>query len=329
MEEYVFGPVVSRRLGQSLGVDPIPQKTCNWNCIYCQLGRTTPLTNERAEYIPAEEVVSQVVKAVESTGIGNIDWITFSGSGEPTLHTRLGWMIRKVKESIDLPVAVLTNGSLLFLPEVREALAAADAVLPNLDAGSEELFRRINRPHPEFTFQRHVEGLVAFRKEYEGLLWIEVVLVSGLNDTEEALRDLAAVIRRIGPDQVHLNLPTRPPVESWVEPAAEEGILRARAILGGVARVVHDVEGTHDLGGYTDVVEAVLEIISRHPMSEKELERTLEAWFPGEIDQALSKLEASGKAYIVERYGVRFWTGSTATYPEAIPDEPDRSGTEQ
>ena len=146
MEEYVFGPVISRRLGRSLGIDPIPGKTCNWNCVYCQLGRTTPLVNERAEYTPADEIVAQVARAVESTGIDNIEWITFAGSGEPTLHTRLGWMIRQTQSSINLPIAILTNGSLLYLPEVREAIVTADAVSPNLDAGSEELFRKINRP---------------------------------------------------------------------------------------------------------------------------------------------------------------------------------------
>lgn len=308
MEEYVFGPVISRRLGRSLGIDPIPGKTCNWNCVYCQLGRTTPLVNERAEYTPAEEIVAQVARAVESTGTDNIDWITFAGSGEPTLHTRLGWMIRQIQSSIKLPIAILTNGSLLYLPEVREAIVTADAVSPNLDAGSQELFRKINRPHPDVTFDRLTEGLIAFRKQYSGNLWIETVLVKGLNDSEEALRDLAAVIERIGPDKVHLNLPTRPPSEEWVEPVDEEGLLRARAILGEVTEIVHESTESMDLSGFDDVVEAIIAIVTRHPMSQSEIERALGDKFSGVVEGALADLETNGKIQAVVRFGSRFWS---------------------
>ena len=155
--KHVFGPVLSRRLGQSLGVDPIPQKTCNWNCVYCQLGRTTPVTNEISEYYPAEEIVAEVEEAVETTGRENIDWVTFVGSGEPTLHTRIGWMIRQVKEKTGLPVAVITNGSFLYFPDVRESLMEADVVLPSLDAGTAELYSRVNRPRAE-RHRRSPEG---------------------------------------------------------------------------------------------------------------------------------------------------------------------------
>lgn len=318
--KHVFGPVLSRRLGQSLGVDPIPQKTCNWNCVYCQLGRTTPVTNEVAEYYPAEDIVAEIEEAVEATGRESIDWVTFVGSGEPTLHTRIGWMIRQVKERTGLPVAVITNGSFLYFPDVREALLEADVVLPSLDAGSEELYRKINRPHPQFTFDRLVEGLLTFRKEYSGNLWIEIVLVDGLNDTEEALRDLAEVLKRIGPDEVHLNIPTRPPAERWVKPATDEGLLRARAILGDVARVFGGVGGPHNLQGHENVVEAILEIINRHPMRQDEIEETLETWFPGEVSEALQDLEASDRARTIERYGVKFWTGRSYRYPDEESD---------
>lgn len=317
---YVFGPVLSRRLGQSLGVDPIPQKTCNWNCVYCQLGRTIPVTNKLAEYFPSEEIVAQIIETVEAREPGSIDWVTFVGSGEPTLHSGLGWMIGEVKKRTGLPVAVITNGSLLYLPEVRDALLAAEAVLPSLDAGSPELYRRMNRPHPEITFQRHVEGLIAFRKIYTGRLWIEVVLVEGMNDTEEALRDLAVILHQIGPDEVHLNIPTRPPAEIWIRPPDEEGLQRARAILGNVARIFDKTEGVHNLEGYSDVVEAVLDIITRHPMRQDELEQTLEKWFPGEVSSALEELKSSGRAQVVERYGVKFWSGAPARYPDEAGD---------
>ena len=146
--KYVFGPVPSRRLGQSLGIDTIPLKTCNWNCVYCQLGRTRPLTNTRREYIPCQDILTEVQQALSAHQPGEIDWVTFVGSGEPTLHSMLGGLIEQVKKLCDLPVAVITNGALLFLSKVRTELAVADAVLPSLDAGNPRLYRKINRPGP-------------------------------------------------------------------------------------------------------------------------------------------------------------------------------------
>ena len=314
--KYVFGPVPSRRLGQSLGIDTIPLKTCNWNCVYCQLGRTRPLVNERKEYYPSEEILTEVREALVAHQPGEIDWVTFVGSGEPLLHTSMGWLIRQVKGMTNLPVAVITNGSLLYLPGVRQELAAADAVLPTLDAGTAELYRKINRPHPEISFKRLIEGLVAFRKEYLGKLWVEVMLVKGLNDTEAALKEIAAALKNIQPDEVHILQPTRPPVETWVQPPDEEGLLRARAILGNIARVIHPASGSFDLSGAESLVDAVVGIITRHPMSEDELVQTLERWSPGEVDAALKELESSGRAQVIERYGCRFWSAASARYPD-------------
>jgi len=307
---YVFGPVPSRRLGQSLGIDTIPLKTCNWNCVYCQLGRSVPLTNERREYFPHADILAEVETALSTHSPGEIDWVTFVGSGESTLHSSIGWLIRQVKVLTRLPVAVITNGSLLYLPEVREELSPSEAVLPTLDAGNPHLYRKINRPHPEVSFERLVEGLTAFRREYQGQLWVEVMLVRGLNDTVEALREIAAILQTIHPDQVHINLPTRPPAELWVQPPDEEGLLRAQAILGEVALVVHPAEGNFDLSGHKDVVDAVVAVITRHPMSEEELTHALERWSPGQVQEALQTLHLSGRAKVVERYGKRFWSAT-------------------
>jgi len=313
---YVYGPVPSRRLGQSLGIDTIPLKTCNWNCVYCQLGRTKPVINERKDYYPSEEILEEVREALTSHKPGEIDWVTFVGSGEPTLHAGIGWLIRQVKSTTDLPVAVITNGSLLYLPGVREELLPADAVLPSLDAGTAKLYRQINRPHPEITFERLVEGLTAFRRVYSGKLWIEVMLVRGLNDTEEVLRAIAATLQKIGPDEVHINLPTRPPVETWVKPPDEEGLMRARAILGDIAKVVHPAEGTFDLSSYDNVLDAIVGIITRHPMRQDELERTLAQWAPRKVSEALVTLQTSGRAQVVERYGIRFWSAAPSHFPK-------------
>jgi wyosine [tRNA(Phe)-imidazoG37] synthetase (radical SAM superfamily) len=313
--KYVFGPVPSRRLGQSLGIDTIPLKTCNWNCVYCQLGRTKPLTNEIRDYFPPQEIVAELREVLKDHPPGEIDWVTFVGSGEPLLHAGMGWLIQQVKGMTDLPVAVITNGSLLYLPQVRQWLTAADAVLPSLDAGTAELYRQINRPHPEVTFKRVVEGLVAFREEYLGELWVEVMLVRDLNDTPKALWDIAQVLESIHPDAVHINLPDRPPAETWVQPPSEESLMLALAILGNVAEVVHPAEGSFDLSGYHNPVDAILAIITRHPMREKELERALSRWPKRKVKQVLADLEASGRAQVVERYDVRFWSAAPAHYP--------------
>ena len=311
---FVYGPVPSRRLGQSLGIDPVPFKTCNWNCVYCQLGRSTPMTNERRDYFPPDEIVEEVKASIASHQSGGIDWITFVGSGEPTLHASLGYMMRQIKSFTNLPVAVITNGSLLYLPEVRKELKIADAVLPSLDAGTETLYRKINRPWPELTFERLVAGLTAFRHEYRGKLWLEVMLIKGLNDTEAALKDLAKVINEIGPDEVHLNLPIRPPGESWVKPTNSEGLTRAKSLLGDVAKVVLPPDGEFDLTTYDNLVDAVIGVIKRHPMSEEEIHQTLGKCTPGQVKDTLKSLSESGKAKVILRHGKRFWSFTGAKY---------------
>ena len=312
---YVFGPVPSRRLGQSLGIDPIPLKTCNWNCVYCQLGRTRPVTNKRREYLPVREILLEVEQALGSRENGTIDWVTFVGSGETTLHCRLGEMIRAVKTMTALPVAVITNGSMLYLSEVRAELMKADAILPTLDAGSIELYRQINRPHPDVTFEHLVNGLTAIRAEYPGKLWIEVMLVLGLNDSPQALEGIAKILGKIRPDAIHINLPTRPPAETWVQPTDEAGLMRALSILGDVAEIMPPTQGSFDLSGYENVVDAVVGIITRHPMRQDELEQTLDRWSPNQVSETLASLETSGRAQVVERYGIRFWSGVPAHFP--------------
>ncbi len=314
--KYIYGPIPSRRLGQSLGVDPIPLKTCNWNCVYCQLGRTVPLTNVRDEYAPREAVIEQLKATLDTRQPGEIDYISFVGSGEPTLHSGLGWMIRQVKKMTDIPVAVITNGSLLYLADVRNELAAADVVMPTVVAGNADLYKRINRPHPDITFGRIAEGLISFREEFLGRLWVEIMLIKGMNDTVAALRELATVLRSVQPDEVHITLPTRAPSEMWVEPPDEESVLRATAILGDIAHVVLPGDGEFDLGGYNNVVDAVIGIITRHPMSQSQLEMALQKWDPAQVDEALVRLSANGQARRIIRLDRVFWTAMTSRFPD-------------
>jgi len=318
--KYVFGPVPSRRLGQSLGVDTIPLKTCNWNCVYCQLGRTMPVINERKEYYPTQDILAEVKGAITAHRTGEIDWITFVGSGEPTLHSRIGWLIREIKKFTELPVAVITNGALLYLSELRKELLAADAVLPSYDAGNPELYKKVNRPHPEIDYERFLKGLIDFRAVYQGKLWIEVMLVAGLNDSDQALGEIAKGLEKIQPDEIHINLPTRPPVETWVHPSDEARLVRAAEIFGRHAHVVHPAQGSFGINS-NDLVASIVNIITRHPMRQEEIERTLEQWAPEKVQDALNELAKSGKAQVVERYGTKFWSASPSYYPDKQKSE--------
>ncbi|MBC7248866.1 MAG: radical SAM protein [Anaerolineae bacterium] len=311
---YVYGPVPSRRLGQSLGVDPIPFKTCNYNCVYCQLGRTSPVTNERRDFFPPEDILTQVRVALERHRPGEIDYITFVGQGEPTLCASLGWLIRQVKAMTDIPVAVITNGALLCQADVRDELTAADVVMPTLDAADQTTFRRINRPWPRFRITEIIEGMAVFREMFHGQFWMEVMLVKGLNDDEPTLLSIRDALARIGPDRIQINVPIRPPAEHWVEVPDDEAIVQATAILGEAAEVVAPYEGTFDLSGFTDVTEAVLEVIRRHPMREARLVETLDHFAPGKVQSTLARLESSGQVQRHVYRGEIFWQYAASTF---------------
>ena len=306
--KYIFGPVSSKRLGQSLGVDLLPPKSCSWNCVYCQLGKTRTFVTERQEFFPREEILEEIKEALSANT--SLDWITFVGSGETMLYKGIGWLIGEVKKLTATPVAVITNGSLLYLPEVREELLQADAVLPSLNAGSEILHMQIDRPAAGLTFRQHVEGLIPFRKEYKGRLWIEVMLLGGINDSDEALYDLAAVLKEINPDTVHLVLPTRPAPEQKVHIPFEERIERAIAILSTAAKVIHPVKGTMDLRGAPDMLHAVSGIVSRHPVQQRELQNAIADCFPGDSDKVTAIMRdmlATGRFKLVEHEGEPYW----------------------
>ncbi|MDD2763187.1 MAG: radical SAM protein [Opitutaceae bacterium] len=314
---YVFGPVPSRRLGRSLGIDTVPSKTCNWNCVYCQLGRTHPLTNARKDFFPVERILAEVRARLAALRSDSIDWITFVASGEGTLHRGTGDLIREVKRLSDHPVAVITNGSLLHLAEVRAELAAADAVLPTLDTGDADLFRRLNRPHRCLTFEQHVAGIAAFaRLRSRGRLWIEVMLVAGLNDSEPALRRLAAVLEHIGPDEIHLILPSRCPVEPWVRPPDTDGLRCAQAILGAKASLTPPpampAATVHAAPADPDLVA----IVTRHPLRRADLASVFAGWPAARINALVADLLAAGRIQVVARFGEPFIVAAGLRYPK-------------
>ena len=213
---HLFGPVPSRRLGRSLGVDLVPRKTCPFDCIYCEVGPTTNQTETRLDY-QADAILAELAAYLHQ-GPPELDYITLAGSGEPTLNLGLGRIIRRIKALTGVPVAVLTNGALLYLPEVRQELKTADLVLPSLDAAREETFRAINRPLADYPLSRLMAGLEAFRREYPGPIWLEILLLKGLNDSPEDLEALRRALKLLAPDKVQLNTAVRPGVEDYARP---------------------------------------------------------------------------------------------------------------
>lgn len=312
---HVFGPLPTRRLGRSLGIDTVPLKTCNWNCAYCQLGRSRPVTTERREYFPVAAILAEVAERLGQLEGEGIDWITFVGSGEGTLHRGIGELIGAVKRLARHPVAVITNGSLLYRAEVRAALAAADAVLPTLDAGDATLYRRLNRPHRSLSFAQHVAGLEAFaRLKSRGKLWVEVMLVAGMNDTEPALRRLAEVLKRIGPDEVHLTQPTRCPAAAWVRPPDTAGVARARDILGARVPLGSTDAETPPARAAANLDEQILAVVTRHPWRRSELPRLFAGAGLAAIAHAVDSLLAAGRAQIVGRFGAEFVAAAAGRY---------------
>ncbi|NAS88191.1 radical SAM protein [ANME-1 cluster archaeon AG-394-G21] len=316
--KMVYGPVPSRRLGRSLGVNPIPFKTCNYSCVYCQLGRTTHMTNQRKDFFPPEELLNEIRRVIEAeSSHREIDFVTFVGEGEPTLCKSLGWLIRKTKEIADIPIAVDTNGSLLYREDVRNDLSQADIVMPSLDAGTVETYRKINRPHRGLDFKAVVEGLERFRRDYNGEIWVEVMLVKGLNDTERELKALKSRLEKIEPNRTYINVPIRPPAEPWAVPPDKDAITLAHAILNdaNVVDITEEETGEFSTEGFTNPEDAILAIIRRHPMREGQVIDTLrnlsfkKKALPKKynIRDSIKRLEKSGKIKKLKYQEKVFW----------------------
>lgn len=259
--KYVFGPVPSRRLGRSLGIDLIPFKTCSYDCIYCQLGRTTEKTVDRHEWVPWEAVLEEIRCSLDSSP----DYITLSGSGEPTLHADLGTLISRIKAITSLPVAVLTNGSLLWRGDVRQDLQEADLVIPSLDAGDDLRFRHINRPCTLLSFEQIIDGLIAFREEFKGQYWLEVFLLGGYTSVVHEAEKIAAYARQIRPDRIQLNTVTRPPAESFAESVLSSQLVRFANLFQPRAEVIADYPRSSNGTPHHSAVEDILNTLRRRP----------------------------------------------------------------
>ena len=285
--KYCFGPVNSRRFGLSLGVDLVPYKTCSLNCVYCECGETTNATSTIDEYVPTDDVIAEL--EVYLSGAPRLDVVTFSGSGEPTLHAGIGRIIRHIKKRFpQYKVVVLTNGTMVWDRNVRLSIAEADIVVPSLDAVSPGAFARICRPADGITPGKVVDGLIEFRKEFRGKLYLEIFIVPGVNDNNEELTMLKRACLKINPDKIQINSLDRPGAETWVEPVSREELLSIQEffrpldaeIIGKPAERAYAERNTNDL------VKSVISILRRRPSTmddlltalgagEEELQKTL------------------------------------------------------
>jgi len=288
--ECIFGPVPSRRLGRSLGIDLVPFKTCTYDCIYCQLGRTTNKTIQRKNWVPIDAVLSRLRDKLDSKP----DYITLSGSGEPTLHCQLDELISRIKDITDIPVAVLTNGSLLWLSEVRSSLRLADLVIPSLDAGCNQIFQYVNRPHSDISFNKMLEGLVKFRVEYTGKYWLEVFVLAGVTTPEMEINRLKACINSICPDKVQINTVTRPPAENFAEPVPQKQLEAIARQLYENAEVIADYSGVHKKQDFAAQREDVLTLLKRRPCSIEDIAAGL-GLHRNEVVKYVAELSSEGK----------------------------------
>ncbi len=305
-QQLVYGPVPSRRLGRSLGVDLVPLKTCTYDCVYCQLGRTTRKTVRRQRWVDPSGVVAQVRARLESEP----DVIALAGSGEPTLHAGIGDVIAGVKRLTNVPVAVITNGSLLGRPAVRRGLAAADIVLPSLDAPSDGLFQRVNRPHKALRFADVLGGMIAFRQGYRGQLWLEVMLLAGVTAMVAEVERLAELAARISPDRIQLNTAVRPPAESFVAPVAEGSLQEFAGLFTPHAEVIADTApaGGDRIAGGADI----LALLSRRPCTVADIAAGL-GIHHGEALKAVTALVARGALELHTHEDRSFYVVATAT----------------
>ena len=265
---HLFGPVPSRRFGRSLGVDLTPLKTCSFNCLFCQLGPTPRTTLERREYVPVESVKDEIRRWRDAGGTA--DYATLSGSGEPTLHSGFGDVLRLLKAELPCPAVLLTNGSLLYLPEVRAAAAEADVAKLSLSAWDDDSFRQINRPHPDLDFHRSVAGMREFRQAFSGRIWLEVFLIAGLNDAPGQVERIAALAAAIAPDKIHLNTAVRPPAESAVRPVNPERLAELAELFRPRAEVIADFTARPGSGVAVNET-AILEMLRRRPCTARQI----------------------------------------------------------
>lgn len=301
MYNYLFGPVPSRRLGMSLGIDLIPKKVCTLNCVYCEVGKTSKLTLDRKEYVKSSIIKEEITHYFNNNP--DPDYITFSGSGEPTLNSHIDEIIQFIElTKPDIPLAVLTNGTLLFDKNVRKAIENVAVVLPSLDAATDLVFKRINRPHKGLSIEQYIEGLVDFRKTFKGKIWLEVFILPTYNDSKKELTALKNAICKINPDLVQLNTLDRPGTVKNLRGATREELQHIVDLwqLSNVEIIAASQERKNTLAYREDTETAILETIARRPCTLDDLSKILGVHI-NEINKYLDVLSAENKIESVEQ----------------------------
>lgn len=297
---YIFGPIPSRRLGRSLGISPLPKKTCNYSCIYCQLGRTNHMTNQRQEFYKTEDILKEFREYLKDSD--KFDIVTVVGEGEPTLCSNLGELICGLKEMTEKPVAVITNGALLSDPQVREELCHADMVLPSLDAYDQETAKRIDRPYGTIRFEEEFQGLKEFCEMYQGELWLEIMLVDGINDDENSIEKFKELLKELRYDRLYLNTPVRPPAEEGVNVVTPERMQFAVEELGGIS--IEMLSSGSFFSEIEDDYEAVKSIIGRHPMNQFELNGFLDSRKTEDKEALMKRMEQDEEIDVINYKGI-------------------------
>jgi wyosine [tRNA(Phe)-imidazoG37] synthetase (radical SAM superfamily) len=303
-KQYIFGPVPSRRLGRSLGVDIVPFKVCSLDCVYCQLGRTTEKTIERKDYVPIDEVISELNERLNS-GI-EADYITISGSGEPTLHSRLGELLDRIRLITKIPIAILTNSVLFDDESVRADCCKADVVLPSLDAADQPTFERINRPCANISIENVISGLCEFKKQFTGRIWLEVFIVEGINTSPQQIDKLKAAVERIKPDKVQLNTAVRPTADNNIIMVTRVRLEQLAELFGDNAEVIADFSAAQVSKHIARKSEDVLEMLKRRPCSLNDICNGL-SMPPNEVIKHIEFLRARGLIETSSKSGVLFY----------------------
>lgn len=270
----IFGPVPSRRLGFSLGVDIIPYKTCSFDCIYCELGKTTCKTIEPVETVSPEAVLKELKEILASSPM-TIDTITLSGSGEPTLHPHLDLIIKEIKKIAFAPVALITNSSLLFKDEILEKVLKADVIIPSLDAPDPAVFQTVNRPDPSLTFDQLIDGLINLGKSQGPRVWLEVLLLRGINDAPGQIEKFGTYIEKIKPEKIQLNTVVRPPVEGYAEPLSYAQLKEVQRVLGPRAEIISPSsrENAQPIGSV--IASEIRAMVARRPCTAEDIAQCL------------------------------------------------------
>ncbi len=295
MYKYLFGPVPSRRLGMSLGVDLDPKKVCSLDCVYCEAGKTTNLTMERKEYISYEKITKELEHYFNNNP--KPDYVTFSGSGEPTLNSRMGDVIKFIRKKVpNIPIAVITNGNLLYNKDVREELKEINILLPSIDAATVEVFKKINRPAENLNLNKYIKGLIEFRKIFKGEIWLEVFILPGYNDSDNEIIKLKEAIEKIKPDIIQLNTLDRPGTVAGLKPATNEKLNYIIDMWGfdNVKIIAASAKNNNTQSYRGDTENAIIGTISRRPCTAEDLAKILGIQI-NEINKHLKVLEIDKK----------------------------------